>query len=239
MKTYVRYIFLTILLLPFAMQAQEAPSFSLRLSIQPQVSGLNPYDAGFISSSERIIPSLAFGIEASKSLNESLEISVGYHYSNQAGNFSLVECSPFFVFSPSDGINNSINFNPRSSDRIGPGSPSCPFPRHNINLIKIPVSLGWKLIRKENYMGRLGFGPQIQFLLTPPRYGLYDYKGLSGAFMLEWANYFKLSNNVSLVAGIRADRSFTAIDHNNDSNSLGNSLGINLGIEYSHWKQKK
>lgn len=231
MTTYLRYILLTLLLFPLTMRAQEAPAFSLRLSVQPQVSGLNPYDAGFISSSERVIPSLAFGIEASKSLNEVFEISAGYYYSNQAGNFSLVECSPGL------GIASGFNavFDP-ITDRIGPG---CPLPRHSINLIKIPVSLGWKVIRKDNYMARLGFGPQLQFLLTPPNYGLYDYKGLSGAFMLEWANYFKLSNNVSLVAGIRADRSFTSIDHNYDSNSYGNTLGINLGIEYSHWKQKK
>ncbi|MEM6806730.1 MAG: hypothetical protein AAF696_35340, partial [Bacteroidota bacterium] len=125
------------------------------------------------------------------------------------------------------------------TDRANPFSPSCPLPRHNISLIKIPVSLGWKVIRKDNYMARLSFGPQVQFLLTPPRHGRYDYKGMSGAFMWEWTNYFKLSNNISLVAGIRADRSFTSIDHNNDANAFGNTLGISLGVEYSHWKQKK
>ncbi|MDW3648373.1 MAG: hypothetical protein R8P61_14985 [Bacteroidia bacterium] len=231
MNKFLLYIFSALLLFPAAMSAQDAPAFSLRLSIQPQVSALNPYDAGFISSSERVIPSLAFGIEASKSINKKLELSVGYFYSNQAGNFSLVECSPSAEFV----AGNRAVFDP-IVDRVGP---SCPLPRHNINLIKIPVSLGWKVIRKDNYMGRLGFGPQIQFLLTPPNYGLYDYKGLSAAFMLEWANYFKVSNNISLVAGIRADRSLSAIDHNYDTPSLGNTLGISLGIEYSHWKQKK
>ena len=235
MNINLRYLLITILLFPLGMQAQEAPAFSLRLSVQPQVSSLNPYDPGFISSSERIIPSLAFGIEASRSINKDLEISVGYFYSKQAGNFSLVGCSPGFVTGPSNS--NFAVFDP-IVDRIGPGSP-CPRPRHNINLIKIPVSLGWKVIRKDNYLGRLSFGPQIQFLLSPPYYGLYDYKGISAAFMLEWANYFKLSNNISLVAGIRTDRSLTAMDHNNDANSLGNTLGISLGIEYSHWKQKK
>lgn len=233
MNKYLLSLSLFIFLLPKGIQAQEVPTLSLRLSVQPQVSGLNPYDAAFISSSERIIPSMAFGIEASKSIHKVVELSIGYHYSSQAGNFSLVSCSPVRISGPS----NFAVFDP-IVDRVGPGS-SCPRPRHNIKLIKIPISLGWKVIRKKNYMGRLGFGPQLQFLLSPPYHGLYDYRGLSAAFMLEWANYFKLSNNVSLVAGIRADRSMTPLDHNNDGNSLGNTLGINLGIEYSHWKQKK
>ena len=74
MKQLLLILSIGILLNPTSIQAQKIPAFSLRLSVLPQLSGLNPYDESFISNSERIIPSLAFGIEASKSLNEDLEI---------------------------------------------------------------------------------------------------------------------------------------------------------------------
>lgn len=205
--------------------SQNNPVVSLRLHLQPQVSSLNPYDPGFISDENRVAPSMAFGIEATKNLSDKFELSIGYSYSSQAGNYSLVECDRALNF-------NAI-FDP-ITDNVG-NRLRCPMPRGKIRLTKIPIALGWRFFEKDRFMSRISAGPQFQLLLNPPRWGLYNYKKVSAAFMLEISSYYKLTKHLSLVAGLRADRGLTPLDHNALDRSIGNSLGLLVGIEYTYW----
>ncbi|MEM6805628.1 MAG: hypothetical protein AAF696_29795 [Bacteroidota bacterium] len=224
---------ISILLLFFwsgLLLSQKYPEFSLSLQIQPQVSSLQPYDEGFISQSERINPGFSFGLEISRSINKDLEIVGGYHLSSQAGNFSLVECDRAYVDPLS--TNSSAEFFPGTNRII-----ACPLPRHRINIAKIPLGISWKFIQKDRFMSRLGLGPQLQFTLTNPGWGLHPYKRAHAAMFINWVNHFKLSNSFSLLAGLRADRSLGALDRNPEARSIGSSLGLFLGLEYSYWKE--
>lgn len=205
---------------------QRYPVFSLNLQIQPQVSSLQPYDEGFISSSERINPGFSFGLELSRSINKHLEILLGYQLSSQAGNFTRLACDIAYV----DPLSN--NFVP-NSDRLF----ACPLVRHRISIAKIPLGISWKFAQKDKYMSRLGLGPQIQFTLTNPIWGIHTYKRFHSAIFLSWANHFKLSNSFSLLAGLRADRSLGSLDKNPEARSTGSSLGLFIGLEYSYWKE--
>lgn len=214
------------------LNGQPYSPLSFRLHVQPQASSLSPYDAGFISTESLVSPSFAFGIEVSRNLSKHLEISAGYHYSAQAGNYRFVWC---------DFMPETLNFigptGSRLSDRIG--GPDCPLPRGKVRLFKVPLFLGWRFIQKKKYMSRLSFGPQLQASLTQSYIWLHRYRRFSLAFMTEWSNYFRLSKDFSLVAGIRLDRNVTALDLNNEHNSLGNSLGLVLGAEYTLWTQAR
>lgn len=208
--------------------AQEYSPLSFRLHLQPQVSSLNPYDPGFISDESLITPSFAFGVEVSKNLSKHVEISLGYHYSSQAGNYSLRECNSIAPVLDFIGGNIGARRNYQ-----------CPTPRGKIRMNKIPVSLGFRIIQNEKFMSRISMGPQLQFILNPPTWGLYNYKKASLAFMTEWSNYFKLSKNLALVTGVRVDRGVTSIDHNSLDRAIGNSLGLVLGAEYTLWTESK
>lgn len=205
--------------------AQQTSPLSLRFHLQPQVSTLQPYDPAFISTQSSVASGFAFGMEATRSISKHAEISLGYYYSVQAGNYSVVSCDRAIGTSFSN-----IGFGARRAN-------NCPHPRGRIRISKIPLSLGLRIIRKEKFMSRLSFGPQIQIILNPPFWGLYTYKKASLAFMTEWSNYFKLSKNLSLVVGLRADRGITPIDHNSLDRSLGNSMGLLVGAEYAIWSK--
>jgi len=226
MNFKISILLLTAGLLSAPLWSQQHPELSLRLHLQPQVSSLQPYDEGFISKEPSVSPSFAFGVEASRNLSKRFELSLGYLYASQAGNFSLVDC---------DAAPNLLAVADFIGNRVAP----CPMPRGKVRLAKIPVSLGWRIIQKDKFMSRLSLGPQIQLLLNPPKWGLYDYQKVSLALMTEWANYIKLSNSFSVVAGLRLDRSTGPLDHNSLERSIANSLGLVVGVEYSYWREKR
>jgi len=185
----------------------EPFKYAIRFTAAPQATYFSPYEDTFTPELKNRWSGFSFGAEASKWIAPNWDLGIGYYFSRQVGNSPIYDCL-----------------------RIGPNP--CPQIRGKLQLMKIPLSLGWYGIQKKEYSSKLSFGPQIQLLFSDPYIGFPSYRTLSLGLVASWAHYFVLTKHLDFVANLRFDHSITQMDEGKDKSGI-KSLGLHLGLNYN------
>ncbi|MEM6805627.1 MAG: hypothetical protein AAF696_29790 [Bacteroidota bacterium] len=194
-----------IFLLASSLYAQENGRHNIRLSVAQQASFFSPHEDDF-PDHDRRYSNFSFGVEALRMINSKLDISLGYYYANQLGNTETFDC-------------------------LVARDNSCPTRRGKIQLIKMPLGLGWYIIQTDKFRSRLGLASQFQLNFSRIYIGRPDYKKFSLGLAGEWGNYFHLKNNIDFYLGLRYDRSLSKVDESRGKSHFS-SLGLQLGLSH-------
>lgn len=207
-KYYLSYFFIIAILLQTTAFAQEEDRYThaIRATVAPQASFFSPYEDDFPDGNARFA-GFSFGVEGSKWISPAVELSLGYYYSHQVGN-----TDDFFCL------------------RVGPNP--CPRRRGKIDIMKIPLTAGLKIIEAKNYRSKVNLGPQVHIIFTDPFRGRPDYRPLSLGIVAEWSHYFVLGKHLDFVGAFRYDQSITRPDESSLSSRI-QALGLHLGLNYN------